>query len=65
MLVLMRRDGESIVCRTKGGEVIEIVIVKIERNRARVGVNAPLSITVDRQEIDALKHPELANGNVA
>jgi len=64
MLVLLRREGESIVCRTKTGERVVFAVLRMERNRVRVGVEAPLSITIDREEVDLRKHPELVNGNV-
>lgn len=47
MLVLTRRIGETIVV---DGE-IHITVVAVDGNRVRIGVNAPPSVPVDRQEI--------------
>ena len=47
MLILMRRPGESIHI----GPNIVVTLVAMERNRARIGVEAPRDITVDREEI--------------
>lgn len=47
MLILMRRAGESIYI----GPNIVITLVSLERNRARIGIQAPRDITVDREEI--------------
>jgi len=51
MLILMRRPGESIHIGTN----IVVTLVSLERNRARIGVDAPREITVDREEIAELK----------
>ena len=47
MLILMRRPGESIHI---GGDVV-VTLVSLERNRARIGIQAPRDIAVDREEI--------------
>ena len=47
MLVLTRRQGESIVIN---GE-IEVSIVSIQGNKVRIGIEAPDWVTVDRQEV--------------
>jgi carbon storage regulator len=47
MLILMRRAGESIYV----GPNIVITLVSLERNRARIGIQAPREITVDREEV--------------
>jgi carbon storage regulator len=51
MLILMRRPGESIHI----GPNIVVTLVSLERNRARIGVEAPREVTVDREEIAELK----------
>jgi carbon storage regulator len=50
MLILMRRAGESIHI----GRNIVVTLVSLERNRARIGIQAPRDVPVDREEI-ALK----------
>jgi carbon storage regulator len=49
MLVLTRKVNEEIVI----GHNIRIRVVGISRGKVRLGVIAPLSIRVDRAEIDA------------
>ena len=51
MLILMRRPGESIHI----GPNIVVTLVGMERNRARIGIEAPRDIMVDREEIAAKK----------
>jgi carbon storage regulator len=55
MLVLMRRPGEAIHI----GPDIVITLVALERNRARIGIDAPRDVTVDREEIALRKREEL------
>jgi carbon storage regulator len=47
MLVLSRNIGEEIVI---GGR-IRVFIVAVEGGKVRVGVEAPLSVRVDRREV--------------
>ena len=47
MLVLSRRIGESIII---DGD-IRIQIVGIKGDRIRLGIEAPLAVTVDREEV--------------
>lgn len=55
MLILMRRAGESIYI----GPNIVITLVSLEGNRARIGIQAPREITVDRQEVGDRKREGL------
>jgi carbon storage regulator len=48
MLVLSRRVGEQIVI----GEDIRITVVAVQGNKVRIGVSAPPTVTVDRQEVN-------------
>ncbi len=50
MLILSRRSGERIVLCV-AGEQVTIDIVKILGNRAQVGIEAPLSVSVHRAEL--------------
>jgi carbon storage regulator len=54
MLVLMRRPGESIHI----GPNIVVTLVALERNRARIGIEAPREVTIDREEIAEKKRLE-------
>lgn len=47
MLVLSRKLGESIVI---DGE-IRVTLVKIDRNQVRVGIEAPRSVSIYREEL--------------
>jgi carbon storage regulator len=47
MLVLTRRPGEEIVIDGN----IRLTVVSVEGDRIRLGIEAPPSVVVDRQEI--------------
>ncbi len=47
MLVLTRRTGEQVVI---AGEIV-VRVVAIEGNKVRLGIDAPRSVRVDREEI--------------
>jgi carbon storage regulator len=57
MLVLSRKVGESIVI----GQDIVITLLDVRGDHARIGIDAPRSITVHRQEV----HDELVRTNRA
>ena len=60
MLVLTRKKNESI----RIGENIEIRIICVVDNHVRVGITAPRSIPVHREEIYQIIHDkELLNAN--
>lgn len=48
MLVLSRKFGESIVIPDLN---IEITVMKIDRDKVRIGIQADKSITVHRREV--------------
>lgn len=50
MLVLTRKLRERIVIRL-GGQTVIVQIVDIERDRVRVGLTAPASVTIHREEV--------------
>jgi len=50
MLILTRRTSESIIIETSDG-IIEVVICKINGGQVRVGIDAPDSVNVDREEL--------------
>ncbi|MCP4876154.1 MAG: carbon storage regulator CsrA [Gammaproteobacteria bacterium] len=47
MLVLARRVGESLMI----GDDVTITVLGIKGNQVRIGVNAPMVVTVHRKEI--------------
>lgn len=49
MLVLTRRQGESIII----GEGIKLTIVSVGPGRVKIGIVAPPNVRVDREEIHA------------
>jgi carbon storage regulator len=55
MLVLMRRPGESIHI----GPDIVVTLVTLERNRARIGIDAPRDVVIDREEVALKKRLEM------
>jgi len=47
MLVISRRINEKI----KIGDNIEIMIISIDKNQVKIGINAPKNITILRSEL--------------
>jgi len=47
MLVLTRRAGESIII----GDNIEISVIEVQGDRAKIGITAPRNISVLRKEL--------------
>jgi carbon storage regulator len=54
MLVLTRKIGEQIVI----GDDIKIKIVEVKGKQVRVGIEAPRSVEVNREEIYQQKHAQ-------
>jgi carbon storage regulator len=59
MLILTRRVGETI----KIGESVDVTVLGIKGNQVRVGINAPKSIAVHREEIFRRIEAEKRAGN--
>ncbi len=55
MLILNRKEGQSIVITTEAGEEIELSILEIKGKYAKVGIQAPATVTVDRKEVSERK----------
>ena len=51
MLILTRRPNESIFLTTEGGERIKVSVTGVQGNQVRLGIDAPRSVTVHREEI--------------
>lgn len=47
MLILTRRVGEAVVI----GEEVTVTVLGVKGNQVRIGVDAPKSVTVHRDEI--------------
>ena len=56
MLVLSRRIGEQIVIDGN----ISVTVVEIKGSQVRLGVTAPKSVRVDREEVHARRQEEAA-----
>ena len=57
MLILTRRHGESIIV----GDNVRITVISVKGNQVRIGVEAPRSVSVQRQEIAGKKDPAQDN----
>jgi len=51
MLVLSRKLDESIIVVSPNGEIMEIKITKIEENRTKIGIEAPINFKIFRKEV--------------
>lgn len=59
MLVLTRKAGETILI----GEDIEVTVLTIKGNQARIGVRAPQHINIVREEIAGTPRKPKKEGN--
>ena len=50
MLILTRKIDQAIVIRTSDGEIL-VMPLGIERDRVKLGINAPAAVKVLREEI--------------
>lgn len=58
MLILTRRVGESVMI----GDEVSITVLGIKGNQVRLGINAPRSVAVHREEIYRRIKREQAGG---
>jgi carbon storage regulator len=59
MLILTRRVGEAVVI----GEEVTVTVLGVKGNQVRIGVNAPKSVSVHREEIfERIKNEEQGVG---
>lgn len=64
MLILTRRPAETIYI----GEEVIVTVLEVVGNKVRLGIEAPRSVVIDREEIYERKkrlRDGTANGNVA
>jgi carbon storage regulator len=61
MLVLSRKKGESVVIEDHDGQEIIVTICAVEGGKVRVGITAPRSMRIDREEIHERRQAETIN----
>lgn len=61
MLILTRRRGEAVMI----GESVKIVVLGIDGNQVRIGIEAPKNIPVHREEVHARIQREKENADSA
>jgi carbon storage regulator CsrA len=60
MLVLSRKKDETIVLKTPNNDSIKITVVKIDnKNKVRLGIEAPREVTVIRSELESKSRLEV------
>jgi carbon storage regulator len=60
MLILTRRTGETVYI----GNDVTLTVLGVKGNQVRIGINAPKSVPVHREEIYERIKRELAGGEV-
>jgi carbon storage regulator len=59
MLILTRRVGEAVVI----GEEVTVTVLGVKGNQVRIGVNAPKTVSVHREEIfERIKNENAGSG---
>ena len=51
MLVLSRKVGETIIVTAPDGTQIVLMIIEVRGDKARIGIAAPKSYAINREEI--------------
>jgi carbon storage regulator len=57
MLILTRRAGESL----RIGDDVEVTVMAVNGAQVRIGIKAPINISVDREEVAERKRREKDN----
>jgi carbon storage regulator len=57
MLILTRRAGESL----RIGDDVEVTVMAVNGAQVRIGIKAPITISVDREEVAERKRREKEN----
>ncbi|PHS70190.1 MAG: carbon storage regulator [Cycloclasticus sp.] len=61
MLILTRKVGESLII----GDDVSIIVLGVKGNQVRIGVDAPKSISVHREEIyNKIQAEKNSEGNI-
>ena len=62
MLILTRRVGETVMI----GNEVTVTVLAVKGNQVRMGINAPRTVAVHREEIfERIKHEEQDGEHVA
>lgn len=60
MLILTRRVGETVMI----GQDVTITVLGVKGNQVRIGINAPKSVAVHREEVfEKIKREQMAGTN--
>jgi len=51
MLVLSRKEGESIILNLPSGEQVRICLTEYRGEQTRVGIDAPQNVNIVREEL--------------
>ena len=51
MLVLSRKVGETVIITAPDGTQIVLMLIEVRGDKARIGIDAPRTYTVHREEI--------------
>jgi carbon storage regulator len=54
MLILTRRAGESL----RIGDDVEVTVMAVNGSQVRIGIKAPINVSVDREEVAERKRRE-------
>jgi carbon storage regulator len=57
MLILTRRAGESL----RIGDDVEVTVMAVNGSQVRIGIKAPINVSVDREEVAERKRREKDN----
>ena len=61
MLILTRKVGESLMI----GDDVSIIVLGVKGNQIRIGVDAPQSVSVHREEIyNKIQNEKKSSGNI-
>ncbi len=51
MLILTRRPDEKILIELEKGVIVELLVMGVKGNQVRIGIEAPRSVPIHREEI--------------
>jgi carbon storage regulator CsrA len=62
MLILTRKVGGKIEVIAPGGQKLTVIVTEIDRNRVRIGIEAPQEFAIYRSELNESER-EQVNGH--